>query len=86
MYAATESTQPTNPTNFTEDRRPTSDILWLSEMGDTVVRLVSGKKKKESRSMDPNSARQQEVKETVMFLWDQLNRQHDEVGESIPGF
>lgn len=48
--------------------------------------LSQEKKKKESRSMDPNSARQQEVKETVMFLWDQLNRQHDEVGESIPGF
>ena len=37
--------------------------------------------------MDPNSAwQQEEEKETIMFLKDQLNRQHDEVGESITGF
>ena len=37
--------------------------------------------------MDPNSAwQQEEEKETIMFLKDQLNWQHDEVGESITGF
>ena len=37
--------------------------------------------------MDPNSARQQEEeKETIMFLRNQLNRQHDEVGKSVTGF